>query len=37
MYEKNSAVDPNKCNQPIDEKNCAVDAVDPNNCQGEKL
>ena len=21
MYEKNSAVDPNKCNQPIDKKN----------------
>ena len=31
MYEKNYAVDPNKCNQPTDEKNCAVDAVDPNN------
>ena len=25
MYENNSAVDPNKCNQPMDENNCPVD------------
>ena len=36
MYEKNSAVDPNKCNQPTDKKNCAVDAVDLNNYVEEK-
>ena len=36
MYEKNSTVDPNKCNQPIGGKNCAVDAVDPNNYVTEK-
>ena len=36
MYEKDSAVDPNKCNQPINKKNCAMDAVDPNNYVKEK-
>ena len=36
MYDKNSAVDQNKCSGPIDEKKCTVDAVDPNNYVKEK-
>ena len=36
MYDKNSAVDQNKCSQPINEKKCTVDAVDPNNYVKEK-
>ena len=36
MYDKNSAVDQNKCSQPIDKKKYTVDAVDPNNNVPEK-